>query len=220
MPDAGVCGGRQRIMTGAPEVLHALLAHLADALVVYVCHQIDAGAQARPLKSTDVAPVRAPSTAHVCAGGYVRNADRSAGLQPGMMRGGQEEVAAGHGGEHMCSPCSPRLCSRQDFGSVHSLLWLIDAWLAACSADAIRMHAALNTCGQRRQAAPTSARCARGACCLAGQRVLTRGRRGCRWCSCSTRGRTTCRRTSTPSSACRMRSTSWRPCVPRAPACR
>lgn len=36
----------QRIMTAAPAVLHALLAHLADALAVYVCHQIDSGAQA------------------------------------------------------------------------------------------------------------------------------------------------------------------------------
>lgn len=33
-------------MTAAPDVLHALLAHLADALAVYVCHQIDSGAQA------------------------------------------------------------------------------------------------------------------------------------------------------------------------------
>ena len=33
-------------MTAAPEVLHTLLAHLADALAVYVCHQIDSGAQA------------------------------------------------------------------------------------------------------------------------------------------------------------------------------
>ncbi len=42
-------GARQRLMTAAPEVLHALLAHLADALAVYVCHQIDSGAQARSL---------------------------------------------------------------------------------------------------------------------------------------------------------------------------
>jgi hypothetical protein len=41
-------------MTAAPEVLHALLAHLADALAVYVCHQIDAGAQARALEGTCV----------------------------------------------------------------------------------------------------------------------------------------------------------------------
>lgn len=33
-------------MTAAPAVLHALLAHLADALAVYVRHQIDSGAQA------------------------------------------------------------------------------------------------------------------------------------------------------------------------------
>ena len=39
-------GALQRIMTAAPAVLHALLAHLADALVVYVCHQINSGAQA------------------------------------------------------------------------------------------------------------------------------------------------------------------------------
>lgn len=28
-----------------PEILHALLAHLADALAVYVCYQIESGAQ-------------------------------------------------------------------------------------------------------------------------------------------------------------------------------
>lgn len=28
-----------------PAILHALLAHLADALTVYICYQIDAGAQ-------------------------------------------------------------------------------------------------------------------------------------------------------------------------------
>ncbi|KAK9839685.1 hypothetical protein WJX81_006323 [Elliptochloris bilobata] len=39
------CLQTKRIMTAAPAVLHALLAHLADALAVYVCHQIDSGAQ-------------------------------------------------------------------------------------------------------------------------------------------------------------------------------
>lgn len=28
-----------------PEILHALLSHLTDALITYVCYQIDAGAQ-------------------------------------------------------------------------------------------------------------------------------------------------------------------------------
>lgn len=32
-------------MLQQPEVLHALLSHLADALITYVCYQIDAGAQ-------------------------------------------------------------------------------------------------------------------------------------------------------------------------------
>jgi uroporphyrinogen decarboxylase len=35
----------KQIMTQEPEVLHAYLSHLADALAVYVCHQIDCGAQ-------------------------------------------------------------------------------------------------------------------------------------------------------------------------------
>jgi uroporphyrinogen decarboxylase len=39
------CTRTKAMMTHAPLVLHALLAHLADALVVYACHQIDAGAQ-------------------------------------------------------------------------------------------------------------------------------------------------------------------------------
>ena len=30
----------------APEVLHAFLDHLAEALIVYLCYQIDSGAQA------------------------------------------------------------------------------------------------------------------------------------------------------------------------------
>ncbi|XP_024392398.1 uncharacterized protein [Physcomitrium patens] len=33
------------IMMHNPEILHAFLAHLTDALVTYVCHQIDSGAQ-------------------------------------------------------------------------------------------------------------------------------------------------------------------------------
>lgn len=32
-------------MTQDPATLHAYLSHLADALAVYVCHQIDCGAQ-------------------------------------------------------------------------------------------------------------------------------------------------------------------------------
>lgn len=32
-------------MMQQPEVLHALLAHLSDALADYVCYQIDSGAQ-------------------------------------------------------------------------------------------------------------------------------------------------------------------------------
>jgi uroporphyrinogen decarboxylase len=35
----------KQIMTQDPETLHAYLAHLAEALGVYVCHQIDCGAQ-------------------------------------------------------------------------------------------------------------------------------------------------------------------------------
>ena len=31
-----------------PAVLHALLAHLAQMLITYVCHQIDCGAQVPP----------------------------------------------------------------------------------------------------------------------------------------------------------------------------
>lgn len=37
----------KKIMTAQPAVLHALLEHLTEALVVYVCHQIDSGAQVR-----------------------------------------------------------------------------------------------------------------------------------------------------------------------------
>lgn len=33
------------MMLREPAVLHALLAHLTEALVTYVCHQIDCGAQ-------------------------------------------------------------------------------------------------------------------------------------------------------------------------------
>jgi len=35
----------KQIMTQDPAMLHAYLAHLSDALAVYVCHQIDCGAQ-------------------------------------------------------------------------------------------------------------------------------------------------------------------------------
>lgn len=35
----------KRIMMNNPEVLKALLDRLTDALIVYVCHQIDSGAQ-------------------------------------------------------------------------------------------------------------------------------------------------------------------------------
>jgi uroporphyrinogen decarboxylase len=35
------------IMLQEPEVLHALLAHFTEALAVYICHQIDSGAQVR-----------------------------------------------------------------------------------------------------------------------------------------------------------------------------
>lgn len=35
----------KQIMTQDPATLHAYLSHLADALTVYVCHQIDCGAQ-------------------------------------------------------------------------------------------------------------------------------------------------------------------------------
>ena len=37
----------KKIMTAQPAVLHALLDHLTEALIVYVCHQIDSGAQVR-----------------------------------------------------------------------------------------------------------------------------------------------------------------------------
>jgi hypothetical protein len=52
---------------------------------------------------------------------------------------------------------------------VHSLLRLPNAASVTWSADA-RMHA-LHTCGQRGQAAPTSARCVRSVCCLARPRA-------------------------------------------------
>ena len=35
----------KQMMTKNPEILHAFLAHLAEALGAYVCHQIDCGAQ-------------------------------------------------------------------------------------------------------------------------------------------------------------------------------
>ena len=37
----------KRIMMNRPELLHALLRHLTECLTVYVCHQIDCGAQVR-----------------------------------------------------------------------------------------------------------------------------------------------------------------------------
>ena len=37
----------KQIMTQDPATLHAYLSHLSDALAVYVCHQIDCGAQVR-----------------------------------------------------------------------------------------------------------------------------------------------------------------------------
>eukprot|EP00887_Chlorella_sp_A99_P001489 scaffold8.g1489.t1 len=40
------CRRTKTMMFNAPEVLHALLAHLADTLADYACYQIDAGAQA------------------------------------------------------------------------------------------------------------------------------------------------------------------------------
>ena len=35
----------KQIMTQNPEILHRYLSHLAEVLTVYVCHQIDCGAQ-------------------------------------------------------------------------------------------------------------------------------------------------------------------------------
>ena len=39
------CLQTKRIMMNRPELLHALLQHLTQCLTVYVCHQIDCGAQ-------------------------------------------------------------------------------------------------------------------------------------------------------------------------------
>ena len=39
------CLHTKRIMMNNPEVLRELLERLTDALIVYVCHQIDSGAQ-------------------------------------------------------------------------------------------------------------------------------------------------------------------------------
>ena len=36
----------KQMMHSAPEVVHAFLDHLTEALIVYVCYQIDSGAQA------------------------------------------------------------------------------------------------------------------------------------------------------------------------------
>ena len=41
----------KQIMTQDPATLHAFLNHLTDALAVYVCHQIDCGAQVVQLRS-------------------------------------------------------------------------------------------------------------------------------------------------------------------------
>ena len=38
----------KKMMLHSPELLHALLNHLTEALVTYVCHQIQSGAQALP----------------------------------------------------------------------------------------------------------------------------------------------------------------------------
>ena len=35
----------KKIMLRSPAILHALLEHLTQALITYVCHQIDCGAQ-------------------------------------------------------------------------------------------------------------------------------------------------------------------------------
>lgn len=43
-----------------PEVLHAFLAHLTDALVNYICYQIDSGAQVRNQASILFHFVRCP----------------------------------------------------------------------------------------------------------------------------------------------------------------
>ena len=50
-----------------PAVLHALLEHLTQALIVYVCHQIDCGAQVLalhvlPRRALAVPPPSAQST--------------------------------------------------------------------------------------------------------------------------------------------------------------
>ena len=40
----------KKIMMSRPELLHALLRHLTECLTVYVCHQIDCGAQVKDLR--------------------------------------------------------------------------------------------------------------------------------------------------------------------------
>lgn len=37
----------KKIMLRQPEILRGLLEHITEALIVYVCHQIDSGAQVR-----------------------------------------------------------------------------------------------------------------------------------------------------------------------------
>lgn len=39
------CMKSKQIMMSNPALLHGLLEHLTEALIVYVCHQIDCGAQ-------------------------------------------------------------------------------------------------------------------------------------------------------------------------------
>ena len=39
------CMKTKQIMMSNPALLHGLLEHLTEALIVYVCHQIDCGAQ-------------------------------------------------------------------------------------------------------------------------------------------------------------------------------
>lgn len=46
------CMVTKKIMTREPAVLHALLEHLTEALIIYVIHQIDSGAQVSDLGYT------------------------------------------------------------------------------------------------------------------------------------------------------------------------
>lgn len=49
------CLKTKQIMMNNPALLHALLDHLTEALIVYVCHQIDCGAQ---VGSPSISPVK------------------------------------------------------------------------------------------------------------------------------------------------------------------